>query len=121
MSWSDEATIWMSSSAINIPAHITTNGRIEGCFGAVSVMGSLPTRIDTDGGGEARPQHRELGIAGIEQDAHRHALHDLCEISGGILGRDHAEDRASARRETHHMSVEDMVGQHVRRHGRGLA
>ena len=26
MSWSDEATIWMSRSAMNMPTHITTNG-----------------------------------------------------------------------------------------------
>ncbi len=26
MSWSDEATIWMSRSAMNMPTHITMNG-----------------------------------------------------------------------------------------------
>ncbi len=29
MSCKDEATIWMSSSAMNIPMHMTTNGRMS--------------------------------------------------------------------------------------------
>ena len=53
-------------------------------------------RIDADRGGQARAQHAERRVAAVEHDAHRDALHDLGEVAGGVLRRDHAEHGAGA-------------------------
>src|SRR5690242_17262384 len=57
----------------------------------------------------------------IEGDPHRHALHDLGEVTGRILWRDDAEDRACARRDAYDVPVEFMTGQDIRRDGCILA
>src|SRR6516225_7331471 len=101
---SDEATIWMSSSAMKPPKHITTNGkRLRSQPAVAADIGLLPSLrrrpgIDTDCRRQAGAQLAEPRVAVIEGDANRHALHDLGEISGRVLRRDHAEDRSRAGR-----------------------
>ena len=52
-----------------------------------------------------RRRHRHAGpqqvlgiLARLEHDLHRHALHDLDEVAGGVLRRQQAEARAGGAR-----------------------
>src|SRR5262245_8132176 len=51
-------------------------------------------RLDRGGGAHARPQ-LELR-ARVQPDQHRHALHDLGEVAGGVVRRQQREARARA-------------------------
>ncbi len=63
-----------------------------------------------------------LQFPGIERNAHRHPLHHLDPVAGGVLRRQQGERAARARREAEHLAViEDLVAVHVRCHGRGLS
>ena len=42
----------------------------------------------------ARSQGASAASAGVEHDLHRHALHHLGEVAGGVLRRQQAEQRA---------------------------
>ena len=64
--------------------------------------------IDPGGDREARRRRAQRGGVAVEQDAHRDALHDLGEVAGGVLRRQHAELRAGGRGEAGDMAVEDV-------------
>ena len=96
MSCSDELTIWMSSSAMKKPTHITAKAKTlrpgdssAGCGGHRGQSAAGPV-AQVDGGGdrEAGPQPAEPRAVAVEQDAHRHPLHDAGEVAGGVLGRE---------------------------------
>src|SRR5208282_2624673 len=86
----------MSSSAMNPPKHITTNG----------------SRL--------RNQTEVARVAVTERDAHRYALNDFREVAGGIFGRDHAEDRPGPRRQALDVTLQDLPRQHIGDHRRRL-
>src|SRR5467141_2272333 len=56
----------------------------------------------------------------VEIDPHRHALHHLDEIAGGILRRQDRELRAGAGAERTDAALEDMIGEGVDVDGDGL-
>src|SRR5579883_2473052 len=56
-------------------------------------------RMDRGDDGEAWPQLAALERFGVERDANRHALHNLGEIAGRIVGRQQRELRAGGGRE----------------------
>src|SRR3954447_24049227 len=100
MSWSDELTIWMSSSAMEKPTHITAKAKTlrPGASSAAPVSiavsptpahagrrprgahrGLLGAGRPRAGGGvlrKAGPRGAEPRAVAVEQDAHRHPLHD---------------------------------------------
>jgi hypothetical protein len=76
--------------------------------------------IDADRGRQARPQFAEARVSVIERDADRDALNDLGKVAGGVLRRDHAEDRPGARCQAEDMAVEDLARPHVGDHRRWL-
>ena len=61
---------------------------------------SAPVRVSTsattDMPGRIRPSAADVGR---QADAHGHALHDLGEVAGGVVGRQQAEHRAGRRRD----------------------
>src|SRR5262249_4352273 len=79
------------------------------------------------GAGVDRCRHRQPHLqrafgefGSVELDAHRHALHHLDPVAGGVLRRDRGECRAGAARQAGHGSVvRDLaaieVGDHLRR------
>ena len=134
MSCSEEATIWMSSSAMNMPTHMTTKGaRLHTSSSAAQLSGGraalwqrrhafsrVRSRVHADRRRQARPQRPKHRVV-VELDADGNALHDLGEVAGRVFGRDHAEDGAGGRGEADDMAVKDMVRQDVGDDRRGLS
>src|SRR5271167_1595993 len=78
--------------------------RASGAFATIlgrSAMGVLPlaalvavatsARVHLDADGKARNEDLARLLVRIDADPHRHALHDLREIAGGILRRQQCE------------------------------
>ena len=57
----------------------------------------------------------------VEIDPHRHALHHLDEIAGGVLRRQDRELRAGAGRQRADRALEDVIGEGVDLERDGLA
>jgi hypothetical protein len=74
---------------------------------------AMPALIDARDDRQAWPQRAKFGGVVLQDDPHRYALHDLGEIAGRILGRDHAELRAGRWRKACDMAAEAGAGQHV--------
>ena len=115
----------MSSSAMNMPTHMTTKGSQAShpAFGgrrAGHCALPEPDRVSTltvvDRPGRSAREHRVV----VERDADGNALNDLGEVAGGVFGRDHAEDGARGRGEADDMPVKGMVRQDVGDDRRGL-
>src|SRR5580700_11502552 len=88
---------------------------------ALRVLWRAWAGIDADRCRQTWAQLAEPRVAVIERDADRHALNDLGEIAGGVLRRDHAENRTGPRREAQHMAAKGLSRQHVGDHRRRLA
>src|ERR1700744_5990474 len=119
MSWSDEATIWMSSRAMNIPMHMTTNGkrsfiRSGGCWMAFMAGGLLGVHFDRHG--KAGAQLFEDGAFIIKLDPDGDALDNFSEIARGIFGRQDTELRTGCRCDADDPAVEFFPAQQVDLH-----
>src|ERR1700730_12277549 len=65
---------------------------------------------------------RQIGIKSlVDDDLDRHALHDLNEIAGRVLGRKSGEFRTRSQLNAIYMTLEVKVGIGVELDGRGLA
>src|SRR3954452_21893831 len=117
----------MSSRAMKPPKHITTNGsRLLSQPAVAAGIGLLPDGsggpgIDADRRRQTRTQLAEARIGVVERDPHRYALDDLGEVAGGVLRRDHGEDRARARRQALDVAVNGLARAYVGNDRRGLA
>ena len=127
ISASEAETIWMSRIAMNMPKTMQMNAKVRrrscaggvrpaarralrdggrlrpsartalaGRLGAASAAVRVSTSTTTDRPGRSRSLLRHVGGDG---DADRHALHDLGEVAGRVLGRQQAEHRARGRRD----------------------
>src|ERR1700740_1858656 len=104
MSRSEAETIWMSSSAMNMPTHMLAKANTFcACvrLARLELMASRRLGVDRGLHGHPRPQQAEVAVDAVQRDAHRHALHDLREVAGRVLGWQHAELRAGRGREAH--------------------
>jgi len=72
--------------------------------------------VDVDHHAHARAQQMR-DIAFVEGDAHRHALHHLDPIAGGVLRRQDRELRAGAGADRNDRALEGVVGEAVDRDG----
>src|ERR1700738_3126873 len=95
---SDEATIWMSSSAMKPPKHITTNGprllsqlAVSGI--AVTSRLARPAGYRRSRSSKGPDVFRRGSRRRHRRDADRYALNDLREVAGSVFRRDH-EDRS---------------------------
>ena len=71
--------------------------------------------------GHAGPQQALAGDGGRHADAHRQPLHDLGEVSGGIVRRQQREHGAGGRREALDRALDRMLGQRIDRDRSRLA
>src|ERR1700750_2253475 len=78
MCGSDTLTTVVSSTSMNV-ANITETAMSHGLMCFCSVIGLL--QIDRRRDGQPRPQQVIRILAWVEDDLHRHALHDLDEVA----------------------------------------
>ena len=94
MCGSDTLTTVVSSTSMKV-ANITAIATIHGLtvFGEGSTRRSRGCLLDPHGRRHrhARPQQVLRILTLLEHDLHRHALHDLDEVAGGVLRRQQAE------------------------------
>src|SRR4051812_43605067 len=98
MSESATLTIVMSIIAISAAAMTTA---VMPALEPVTVSLSMAVASLLRGDGHLRAQSRaelEPGVR-VEADEHRHALHDLREVAGCVVGREQREARTRAARE----------------------
>src|SRR6202171_808116 len=69
--------------------------------------------VDRGIGAHAGLQLLYVLVMAVEIDSHRHALHHLDEVSGGVLRRQDREWRAGARAQRTYDSLEHMIGERV--------
>src|ERR1700759_2848525 len=111
MSRSEAETIWMSSSAMNMPTHMLAKANTFcACVRLARFELISRLRVDRRLDRQPRPQQLEVAVLAVERDAHRHALHDLGEVAGRVLGWQHAELRARGRGEAHDVALERALG-----------
>src|SRR6476661_7226863 len=69
--------------------------------------------VDGGIGAHAGLQLADVFVMAVEIDSHRHALHHLDEIAGGVLRRQDRELRPGARAQRTHRALEHMTGERV--------
>ncbi|CAD5251153.1 hypothetical protein BOSE21B_10914 [Bosea sp. 21B] len=77
------------------------------------LLRDVPARVDRDHDRHARAQNVLAGRFRRQDDADRHALDDLGEVAGGVVGRQQGEDRAGAAGNAADRAVESLAGQGV--------
>src|SRR6185312_10286003 len=70
-------------------------------------------QVDADVGGKARTQARNVGLVGVEPDAHRNALYDAGEVAGGGLEREQRELTAGAGGEAFNLARQRFAVQRI--------
>ena len=109
---SEALVIWMSSTAMKAPStrppdrdpvaerDLVRASAARGLLRRARRVGGWPggacavsTVATTESPGRSAPT---IGSSAVERDLHRHALHDLGEIAGRVLGRQQRELRAGA-------------------------
>src|SRR5262249_55015687 len=61
--------------------------------------------------GQSGPQSRYGCLAGIQNDFHGYTLHDFCEVTGRIVGRQQRELRPTGRSDSIDLSFEKYAGE----------
>src|SRR6202022_5009854 len=69
--------------------------------------------VDRGVGAHAGFQLLDVAVVAVEIDPHRHTLHHLDEVAGGVLRRQDRELRAGAGAERTDGALEDMVGEGI--------
>src|SRR5262249_8169550 len=112
----DTLAIVMSSTAMKFAVARTTaaSQSVAPCRGCECSVW-MAARVDRGSHGEADLQRTRGKLVGIELDPHRHALHDLDPVAGGVLRRDGGEGRAGTAREAgHHAVIPHLLAVQVR-------
>src|SRR5262249_14035249 len=110
MCGSDTLTTVGSSTSMNV-ANITDVAMRQGLMCRCSVMTELglspiSSCIHLRNDRHARPQQVIRILTGIQHDLHWHALHDLHEVAGRVLGRQQTEAGAGGAGDAVHLALE---------------
>src|SRR5262252_5309558 len=121
MSASEALTIWMFNTDMKVPS-VPPATVIQAPTGTAGVTAAplLRSGVDRGAGGQARAQpaaERAL----VEHDLHWHALHDLGEVAGGIVGRQQRELPPAGRGQALDMAADRQAREGVDLDGDGLA
>ena len=76
---------------------------------------ALAGSVDRHHSRETRPQPALQGMARIEHDLHRDALHHFGEVSSGIIRRQKSELRSTGGRDLSHFSMQHDPGEGINR------